>query len=258
MKKTFKRVVVIALAVMLLMSVVAPAFAAGVTESMYYQISNLTSKEKSALKGLKVGTVIVMYPKNNKYYSGSAAEELVTNGTVKIICMPGVGSSSLSAAAMARQIAKAKNQPVAAITVGLGDASVMYESVQGYFVGRANNVAGTTYTDTASSKLVKLYKNGARPTLLVGHSKGNMDIANALFKMYNDGHKSWYKGVTFKTFGCGVNVPSGVTLKQYIGTLDSLGYLNTVSWKNMTYVAGRYHTLNPAYAATYMPIQKYV
>ena len=85
-----------------------------------------------------------------------------------------------------------------------------------------------------------------------------MDIANALFGLYSTGRKSLYNGVKFYTFGCGVNVPAGVTLKQYIGTCDSLGYLNTVSWSNMTYVYGKYHTLNPVYAATYMPIAKYL
>ena len=95
--------------------------------------------------------------------------------------------------------------------------------------------------------------------MLVGHSKGNMDIANALFKMYNDGNSNWYQGVIFKTFGCGVNIPPGVgEFKQYIGTLDTLGYTNTVSWRNMTYVYGRYHTTNPYYSFTYLPIEDYL
>ena len=261
MKKIIKKIFVLALVVMMVASIAAPASAAsaGYYDKLYYNTSNLTTKETNAVANLAVGTVVVMYPTNNKYYIGTEAENLVINGTVSIVCMPGTGSSSIAAASLARQIAKAKNKPVAAIVTGYGTMSVMYESMQCYFVGRTNNMAGTTFTDNASSKLVTLYSKGARPSLLVGHSKGNFDIANALYMMYNAGNKSWYNGVTFKTFGAGVNVPSGVTLKQYIGALDTLGIYNTVSTKNVTYVAGRYHTLNATtYPWTYMPIQKYV
>ena len=256
-KKIVKRlsaVLVLILAVVLL----SVSVAAGVSDSTYYATGLLTSTEKRAVTGKAIGTVIVMSPTNNKYYIGSTAESMVKSGQVKIVCIPGVGSSSIGAAAMAKQIAKDQNQMVAAITVGLGDTTTYTEGVQGYFIGRTSNVARTYYYETASAKLISLYKAGARPTMLVGHSKGNMDIANALFGLYNTGYKSLYNGVKFYTFGCGVNVPSGVTLKQYIGTADSLGYINTVSWKNMTYVYGKYHTLNPAYALTYMPIAKYL
>ena len=256
MKKVLKRV----LALMFVMALpLSASAAAGAADSTYYYVGCLTSTEVAATSALPVTTVIVMYPLNNMYYIGADAEQLIIDGTVEIVCMPGVGSSSVGAAAMAKQIAVAKNQPVAAITVGLGDASICYEGTQGYFIGRTNNIYGTTYLDIASQKLVDLYAAGARPTMLVGHSKGNMDLANALYMMYNAGNQSWYEGVTVKTFGCGVNVPAGVgTFKQYIGTLDSLGYTNTVSWANMTYVTGRYHTLNKAYLATYMPIESYV
>ena len=260
MKKIMKRVLVLALVVMTIFTLAAPASAAaGTYDKLYYNVSLLNSTEQKKLSGLGAGTVIVMYPSKGKYYTGSTAENLVIDGTVKIVCMPGTGSSSVAAAAMARQIAKAKNKPVAAIVTGYGTMSVMYESMQCYFVGRTQNVAKSTFTDTASSKLVTLYKKGARPSMLVGHSKGNFDIANALFMMNKAGNKSWYNGVTFKTFGAGVNVPAGVTLKQYIGALDTLGLFNTVSTKNLTYVAGRYHTLNgTTYPWTYMPIEKYV
>ena len=104
-----------------------------------------------------------------------------------------------------------------------------------------------------------MFEAGARPSLLVGHSKGNMDIANALYRLYYDGNAAWYGNTTFKTFGCGVNVPPGLGgFRQYIGTLDTLGYTNTVSWSNMTYVYGKYHTTNPYYVFTYLPIQNYL
>lgn len=233
--------------------------AAGVADTTYYNTGVLTQTEISGTSGLAKGEVIVMTPTSNVYYTGTEAWNRVVDGSVQIVCIPGVGSSSVGAAAFAKHIASIKGQSVAAIVVGYGDGSIYTEGTEGYFIGRPSNVAGIWYEEPASRTLVDLYAAGARPSLLVGHSKGNMDIANALFKMSNDGHASWYKDVTFKTFGCGVNVPLGVgTFQQYIGTLDSLGYTNTVNWQSMTYVYGRYHTTNPFYAATYMPIQNYL
>lgn len=233
--------------------------AAGVADTTYYNTGILTQSEIAGTSGLLKGEVIVMTATNNVYYTGTEARNMVIDGTVKIVCIPGVGSSSVGAAAFAKHIASIKRQSVAAIVVGYGDGSVYTEGPEGYYIGRPSNVAGIWYEEPASRTLVDLYAAGARPDMLVGHSKGNMDIANALFKMSNDGNESWYKGVTFKTFGCGVNVPLGVgTFQQYIGTLDTLGYTNTVSWKNMTYVYGRYHTTNPFYALTYMPIERYL
>ena len=258
LKQRLKRFSPILLVAALVIALAVPAFA-GTADTTYYNVGCLTASETVGTAGLDKGDVIVMYPDNDHYYVKSTAENLVVSGEVKIVAIPGVGSSSTGAAAFAKHIAMIKNQPVAAIVVGYGDGSVYTEGPQGYFIGRPSNVAGIYYEEPGSRKLVDLYAAGARPSLLVGHSKGNMDMANALFKMYNEGHQSWYQGVTFKTFGCGVNVPPGLgSFNQYIGTLDSLGYSNTVSWSNMTYVYGRYHTTNPFYAATYMPIQNYL
>ena len=257
-KKTAKRLRAL-LAVLAIGSLLVLPAAAGVADSTYYNTGVLTASETRGTAGFDKGDVIVMTPTNNVYYTGSKAEQMVVSGEVKIVAIPGVGSSSVGAAAFAKHIATIKRAPVAAIVVGYGDGSIYTEGPEGYFIGRPSNVLGTWYEEPASRTLVDLYAAGARPTLLVGHSKGAMDLANALFKMYNDGNQSWYQGVAFKTFGCGVNVPAGLgSFQQYIGTLDTLGYANTVSWKNMTYVYGRYHTTNPFYAMTYMPIQNYL
>lgn len=257
-KKTICLFTLIMLFIALLPST-AWAVSPGIADNTYYNTGCLTNTETLGVFGLNIGTVVVMTPSTNEFYVGEDAEEMIINGDVNILAIPGVGSSSIGAAAFAKHIALTKNQPVAAIVVGLGDGSVYTEGPQGYYIGRPYNVAGVYYPEIASQKLVDLFAAGADISLLVGHSKGNMDIANALYKMYNDGNQDWYSNVTFKTFGCGVNVPPGLAnFKQYIGTLDTLGYSNTVSWTNMTYVYGRYHTTNPYYAWTYMPIQNYL
>lgn len=253
------RLIVVMMLFGVLFSSTAFAASPGVADNTYYNTGCLTNTETVGVFGLNIGTVVVMTPNTNVFYVGEDAEEMILQGNVHILAIPGVGSSSIGAAAFAKHIALIKNQPVAAIVVGLGDGSVYTEGPQGYYIGRPYNVAGMYYPEVASQKLVDLFAGGAEITLLVGHSKGNMDIANALYKMYLDGNQAWYENATFKTFGCGVNVPPGLaSFKQYIGTLDTLGYTNTVSWANMTYVYGRYHTTNPYYAMTYMPIQLYL
>lgn len=259
LKRTLKQILPIALALMLVVALAVPALAAGVADSTYYNTGILTTTESRGTTGLVKGDVVVMYPTNNKFYTGETAKQLVISGEVDIVCIAGVGSSSNGVAAFAKHIATIKNQPVAGIVSGYGDASIYAEGTQGYFIGRTSNAARTCYVEPASRTLIDLYEAGARPSLLVGHSKGNMDMANALFRLYYDGNAEWYANATFKTFGCGVNVPDGLGgFHQYIGMLDTLGYTNTVSWANMTYVPGRYHTTNPFYALTYMPIQNYL
>lgn len=259
-KRVIKKVSALILVFMLLIVLSLPALAAAsVADSTYYNVGCLTVIEIAELSNLPIGEVIVMYPSNNEFYVGSSARQKIISGEVSIISIPGVGSSSVGAAAFAKHIATIKDEPVAGIVVGYGDITIYTEGTQGYYIGRPSNIAGIYYEEAASRTVVELYEAGARPDLLVSHSKGNMDMANALFKMYNDGNQSWYQGVSFKTFGCGVNVPPGLgSFNQYIGTLDSAGYLNTVSWSNMTYVYGRYHTTNPFYFATYLPIQYYL
>lgn len=259
-KVAFDKFKVILIAVfMLLISGRTTLAWAGTGDELYYNVGILTETESIQVKALAKGTVIVMSPEDNEVYIGDIAEEMIINGQIKTISVPGVGSSSIGAAAFAKHIATIRNEYVAGITTGYGDYSIGSEGYQGYFIGRPSNVMGTYYVEPSSDKLADLYDRGARPDLLVGHSKGNMDIANALFKMKIQGRSYQFSGVDFTTFGCGVNIPTGVgTFKQYLGNLDSLGTMNTVSYKNLSYVIGKYHTTNPYYVSTYMPIELYL
>lgn len=255
-----KKLRIVMLLILMVGLVILPtAVQAGSADYTYYNMGALSSSEKSATYLLAKGTVIVMYPNSTTVVKGSAAENLVKSNQVRTVVMAGVGSSSQGTAAFAKHVAKATGVPVAGIVTGYGDGSIYTEGTQGYFIGRSSNIAGQYYTEPASAKLADLYVGGARPLKLIGHSKGNMDIANALFKLNNEGRRSMYQGVKVITFGCGVYVPPGVgTLKQYLGSFDSLGIFNTVSYSNLTWVYGKYHTTNPTYWATYMPIEYYV
>jgi hypothetical protein len=262
-KKGFKTVfiAIMAAAIMILQPLfVTKAHAMENTyyDTQYYNTGILTDKEWDTLVDLPKGTVIVMSSINNTFYYGKEAEEMVIDGSVTVVSMPGVGSSSIGTAAFAKHIAIARNEYIAGIVTGLGVASVGSEGIQGYYIGRPFNMSGQYYYEPASDKLAELYDAGARPKLLIGHSKGNMDLVNALYKMWWENKQDQYKGVDIITFGCGVYVPPKIgSIRQYLGNIDSLGILNTVSYYNLVYVIGATHSTNPK-VLTYMPIERYV
>ncbi|WP_026476715.1 hypothetical protein [Alkaliphilus transvaalensis] len=225
------------------------------TESQMYPLHFLNIYERTVTYNLAPGTVLVMYPGNNRtVYTYWAAEGLLENNTVKTIVMAGVGSSSLGTAAFAKQVANELGEPVAGIVTGWGDSTIWYYGTQGYYVGRPNNIDGTYYTNAASYKLYDLYRAGAHPYRVVGHSKGSLDIANALFRLNNEGRSSLYNETTFISFGIGVNRPTGLAnYRGYLGTEDSLGELNTTSYTDLTRVNGAEHHTNPL-VAKYLPV----
>lgn len=226
-----------------------------VTESNMYSLYLLNAYETSVTYNLAPGTAIVMHPNSNRIvYTYLYAENMIKSNSVKTIVMPGVGSSSSGAAALAKQVANELNEPVAAIVTGWGDSSTWYYGTQGYYIGRDYNESQSYYYNAASEKLASLYESGARPHRLVGHSKGSMDIANGLFKLKNENKSSLYNAATFISLGIGVNVPSGLAnYKGFIGSADSLGSLNTTNTNNLTVIDGKGHYINALYL-NYLPV----
>lgn len=225
------------------------------TESSMYPVQLLNPYEVSVTYNLPPGTVIVMYPNSNStVYTFLWAENMLKNNSVKNIVMAGVGSSSYGTAAMAKQMANKLGEPVAGIVTGMGDSTIWYYGPEGYYIGRPNNIDGTYYINPASEKLHSLYLGGARPTRLIGHSKGSLDIANGLFKLSNENNSSIYSDATFISLGIGVNYPAGINkYKGYIGTEDKLGNLNTTTYDGATMIEGSSHHINTLYS-NYLPI----
>lgn len=223
-----------------------------ISESMYYPLYMLSNwwgwGEYTQASYLSPGTVIVVQPGTSwSIDRGTTAENMVRNNQVRTIVMAGVGSSSRGTAALAKLVANEIGQPVAGIVTGWGDYTTATEGMEGYFTGREHNQSGTYYNNTASAKMVSLLSNGARPTRIIGHSKGAMDTANALFRLNQLGRSNTYSQATYITFGMGVFVPPGLNnFRQYIGSADSLGSTNTVNTNPMITVSGRGHSLSPA------------
>lgn len=252
-RRILQILVVLILAVGAMHSVSATSWA----ESQYYPLWRLTSNEYWYYSYLSPGTAITV-PRNwswGPWRIGSSAETAIQNNTVTTIVLAGVGSSSRGTAALARKVAIEINADVGGIVTGWGDWSTLEQATEGYYIARIANQNMEWYENEASSKLVTLYNNGARPTRVIGHSKGAMDSANAFIRMAQWDRQAQYANTRFITFGMGVFVPAGLhTHRQYMGSEDDLGIDNTVNWNPMIWVSGRYHTMNSYYTWTYVAV----
>jgi len=181
---------------------------------------------------------------------------------VDIATITGVGSSALGSAALAWNISVALEKPVLAIVPGYGVADVVLQGLGGWFafglhdflgsktliqaelattVPKAARIgrklaASTPQEPTARGAPIFRYGSGSSDVLhallqyrvapfrlLVGHSKGALQINNAIQSLPAERTQ----GLRVVTLGCPMaeNV-AGVEYHQYLGLFDALGQLN--------------------------------
>lgn len=127
-------------------------------------------------------------------------------GDVRTLAVAGVGSSALGAAAFARNIADATGAPVMAVVSGYGLSDLLTEALGGFFLfGYVNSLrhmfepldtlmrpglpslAGSSVSTIRRSLDVKtimaLFESGYPCDLLIGHSKGNLVLSEALYAL---------------------------------------------------------------------------
>jgi len=186
---------------------------------------------------------------------------------VDVATITGVGSSALGSAALAWDVSVALGRSVLAIVPGYGVADAVVQALGGWFafgfhdflaskpviqatlataapaaasIGR--NLAATSRGAWRTREGAPLFRHGSgssdalhallqyRATpfrLLVGHSKGALQINNAMQSVPAERTR----GVRVVTLGCPVakNV-AGVEYHQFLGLYDALGWLN--AWGN--------------------------
>ncbi len=205
---------------------------------------------------------------------------------VSTLVVAGVGSSALGTAALARDVADYLGRPVAGIVSGLGLADVTAEAMGGWFVfGAANAMRDllarslapsvqdhvrdqATHDDMkqhfkrmgldpdffiygspdSAALLYLLSKLGSRIKLLVGHSKGNYSIENALEglgQMTKAPSSLMAADLQIVTLSAVIWFePQFAQVHQYIGQLDFLGMINSRPDLRCTFIPGAWHTLN--------------
>ena len=175
------------------------------------------------------------------------------------LVVAGVGSSALGAAAFARNVADSVGREVAAVVSGYGLADVLTEAVGGFFwFGALNSIRHAfepldaiskrftasereleeenglffvrTSKDTAS--LIHLLKAQALEVpYLIGHSKGNLVISEALYALdRSHPHRAQHiaENTRIVTISAKVAMPRRFhRVLDIIGVWDSFGQLNS-------------------------------
>jgi len=200
---------------------------------------------------------------------------------VDVATITGVGSSALGSAALAWDVSVALERPVLAIVPGYGIADVVLQGLGGWFAfglhdflgskaliqaGLATTVpqaarigrelaASTPEEPTARGAPVFRYGSGSSDALhallehraapfrlLIGHSKGALQIRNAIQSL----PARRTQGLRVVTLGCPIAEDvAGVGYHQYLGLFDALGQLN--AWGHRPgHWPPTWHGTNPA------------
>lgn len=209
--------------------------------------------------------------------------------TVDAVVVAGVGSSALGTAALARNVADVIGRPVAGIVSGQGMADVLAEAWGGWYVFGARNALrdgiarffdavawkdhvrdAQTHADVtaaladaslardrfifgspdSTALLYLLLRLGHRIRLLVGHSKGNYSIENALEGWLSArGQRAELSpaALCVVTLGAVIRFPDAFeNVHQFIGEVDLLGLANSRISLEAERMPGRWHSLNRA------------
>ncbi|MCP5143303.1 MAG: hypothetical protein H6978_00605 [Gammaproteobacteria bacterium] len=176
-------------------------------DTVFYDVGCIAKHEAEWLSPwlAREGSIVVVPPSGGpdlRVWS-SAGEFLAAGGDmVNTVVVAGVGSSALGAAAFARNVADFTGKPVAAIVSGYGLADVLTEAMGGWFwFGMLNSMrhlfenldeatrfpqpqADLTRLSRDTATLVTLLRDRRfKPTLIAGHSKGNLVISEALYAL---------------------------------------------------------------------------
>ncbi len=239
-------------------------------DAMFYDVEALSKDERAALskpdkaEGMVLEVGPSWEPSVRIWKRVADCEGLADH--YKAITVAGVGSSAVGAAALARNVADAVGGKTLAVVSGQGLADIASEAMGGFFLFggvnamrhganafdqmmdamRAFNpwwpVAGTPSVDPGDTfqlanfsgdvkALVELLASGIECDWLVGHSKGNLVISEALYALRAEGEEHFIArapNLKVVTFGARIAMPRQVeTVIDVMGDLDSFGALNS-------------------------------
>ncbi len=239
-------------------------------DGLFYDISALNSSERDQLRrpGRPEGMILEVGPswdRSLKVWDRlSQCEGL--EARYRAITVAGVGSSALGAAALARNAADALRGPVLAVVSGHGLADIASEAAGGFFLfGGVNamrhsvnafdvamNTAralnpwlpvprmpridpGQGFQLAHFSKDVKallaLLAGRVETDWIIGHSKGNLVISEALYALRAQDEARFARiarEVPIVTFGARIAMPGEVeSVIDVMGDLDSFGAMNS-------------------------------
>jgi hypothetical protein len=251
-------------------------------DALFYDVGIVGADETPHLASwlAREGAIIVVPPSDRgKLRVFPTLREFFQDGASAVaLAVAGVGSSALGAAAFARNVADAIGEPVAAVVSGYGLADVLTEALGGFFwFGGLNSLRhmfepldavskrfseserslelseGVLWTRTSkdTETVVALLKDERfTPKFLVGHSKGNLVISEALYAIATeskDQAKALAKRARIVTISAKIGMPPIFhDVIDVIGEWDWFGALNSRPDLPADYVVPRaWHSTNP-------------
>lgn len=248
-------------------------------DAVFYDIARVTPDEAEALAEASVreGDILLVPPSGPEplRHFGSVEAFLQDGTAVGALAVAGVGSSSVGSAAFARNVANALGQPVAAVVSGYGLADVLTEALGGFFFFGALNSLRHLFEnlDVASRALAADLERGSRLTwartsrdtqtvlallkaptfaagLLIGHSKGNLVLSEALYALVSDDAPRAQEradATRIVTVSAKIGMPSPFAdVIDVMGQFDGFGALNSRPDLGTEYVVPlAWHSTNP-------------
>ena len=224
------------------------------------------------------GTVIIVAPKSRQ--SGKPRIKVVLSDkwrehvpdNIDTVAIAGVGSSILGTAALAKDVADQLGQAVLGVVSGIGAIGAPIDGVTGWYLyGTINRmddfwITASEYLGAATKfdeDVVTLVRSPAlldsaqdilqeliaRPmvTRVIGHSKGSLEIANAVEALQSAiAKRAPTSALKIGTLGAVVALPDDVRICQVLGGLDFLGWLNSRTDVVRHLIPNVWHSLNPS------------
>ncbi|WP_395664942.1 hypothetical protein [Methylocella sp.] len=251
-------------------------------DAIFYDVAAVTEDEipNLAFWLAREGAILVAPPTGSGLIRVflSVEEFFAAQEKVGALAVAGVGSSALGAAAFARNVADAIGEPAAAVVSGYGLADVLTEAFGGFFwFGGLNSLrhlfepldaltkrlsrteqtleAGAAFARTSkdTETLIALLGDERFATdLLVGHSKGNLVISEALYALAAENPLRTARlasQLRIVTFSAKIGMPAPYqNVIDVMGSLDWFGALNSrPDIKADVVVQGAWHSANPSF-----------
>ena len=230
-----------------------------VLDAFFYDIGTLSEEEAASLAPTYAaeGAILAVGPTASpslKVWPDFEAFDADDTEDSRAVAVAGVGSSALGAAAFARNVADATGGPVLTVVSGYGLADLLTEAVGGYFLfGYLNSIRhlfeplddlvrpqpsesllaaiDAVRKSRDVRTLTALLGSGRSFDLLVGHSKGNLVISEALFAIEDDNKAELERIVAdlhIVTISAVIKMPNACSrVTDVLGTLDGFGLANS-------------------------------
>ncbi|MFN0192286.1 MAG: hypothetical protein ACKVP5_09975 [Aestuariivirga sp.] len=228
-------------------------------DSLFYDVSAVSETEAASLAPwlAREGAILSVPPDGEGEISVFASPEAFINGggqDIRVLAVAGVGSSALGTAAFARNIANGLGQTTAAVVSGYGLADLATEALGGYFLfGMLNGLRHAFQSlerqEQSQAADIEIASNPARQSIdtltvmnlladnrarfetVIGHSKGNLVISEAMYALSNtDPARAAALGasIQFVTVSARIALPPVCkNVLDVMGALDWFGEINS-------------------------------